>query len=540
MQINWDLIGKTPVLLIRHIFSFGGEEQVNFLAKRLASHNGSHENSVALVDKLIKDLFQSSVIRFEEQKVDCNNGVLIAHVITAGEAYDIVEMIERVIKMALSMREQEFDIKNIIATCGFEDVLKKQRKTQKYVIEGFRRGFDVLKKGASADIIELRNNRGYRMALLRQFTDKTSHIATQIATRKGLTMEVLHLAGLPVPTSMIVRSPAEAIAFCHRLLPKSAVVKPANTDWGIAVSTGLRDAIDIKKAFHIAARYGEVLAQEHIEGDDYRLLVIDGVVAGVTHREAFSVTGNGHDTVRELAISKLIDRSKNEFYKDFMNIDIEAPETALTLNRQGLSLQDKPEKGVKIRLRDNSNVSSGGEHREVTDICHPDNIQLALDATNVVGLDLAGIDLLSRDITVSWKSNGAKICEINPSPAVSVDIAPDLLFRRISNIMPVGNPQSECGDKLFITNKTERGSMMPHLFDQDLDSLTERQYFYQSYLTKGNRNLRLHISFDRLMHMGCPNKNVTKAFCSSELGDDAEALHELKCRLPPRCKIEFG
>jgi D-alanine-D-alanine ligase-like ATP-grasp enzyme len=539
MRVTWDKKGPASVARIDHRLPAYTSGQKELIARHLSAKQDTHGNIDAFLDLFVERLLLSRVIEFEGQEVNVRHGEIDIQVITTGEAYQVISFIERTLDKLINTAPAAGVAASILKSFGFDPDLQRKTKKKIYVIEGFKEGLDAIKIDPFSDVFELRNVEGKRLSLLRQFSERTSHIATQISTQKSWTMEVLRLAGLPIPVSSIVRSRSEALAFCARLRPTTSVIKPANTDWGIAVSTNLGTDDEVAKAYEIASKHGHVLAQEFIEGDDYRLLVVDGEMAGVTLRIPFNVIGNGRDNIRALARRKLIERSKDKFYKDFMKIDIEAAETNLALSRQGFALTDVPADGVRVRLRDNSNVSSGGEHKEVTGICHPDNIQLAIEAANVVGLDIAGIDLLSKDISVSWMNNGAKICEINPSPAVSVSIASNMLLKRIDVSGNEGESRSDIGDMLCI-GRTGSGRVDRRLSAyQNLDELSIDQYFHQTYLTRRHANFRLQVSFDRFMSWGCPNRNIRLALVNAENASDEGIIREIMRRIPSNCRLEI-
>src|SRR6185369_2316394 len=99
-------------------------------------------------------------------------------------------------------------------------------------------------------------------------------------------------------------------------------------------------------------------------------------------------------------------------------------EAQLFLGRQGLSLESIPADGQKVVLRHTSNISRGGTNWNVTARFHPDNARLAERAAAIVGLDLAGIDLITPDIERSFRDVGGAICEINPTPGLYMQEPP--------------------------------------------------------------------------------------------------------------------
>lgn len=373
-------------------------------------------------------------------------------------------------------------------------------------------GFDVIRTSSKYPSYLIRNAQGQTISVFQQFTDQTSQTSTRITTNKLLTAEVLGLAGLPAPKTFLVKSEAEAVRFFRKEKFRSAVIKPNNTDRGLGVYAGLTRENEILSAFDAAKKYGQLILQEHIDGDDYRLLVVDNELMGVTCRRPFSVVGNGENTVRQLFDDKIKWRASHPFYRNFNNITIEAADTIFMLQKQSLSFDSIPDVGQIVILRSNANVSTGGEHEDVTEKCHGDVKNLALDSARLVGLDLAGIDYITVDITKSWVETSGKICEINPTPALSVGGVPEKLFRRFAPLSPQQGA-AVLGDVLYIRgcscDKSEViKSRWPGLFNIDASDLSETQYFFQSFLAR--RKVRCLLVLDRAAFekYGLVNSNI--------------------------------
>lgn len=554
MQINWaSRTGDIPIATITHKWK-NVLVDIDIIASRIRRVINRELDDVALLNEYIRQVFMSKTTTFQGQRINADSASIIAEVIDVGATYDTVMWLDNLFALAGAPRFSETRIMQLFEQTIADAASSQGKPGSQFIQEASRRGCDVIRKTLGGNCFAIRDRFGDTIVFLNNFTftDRTGHIATQIATNKMWTMDALGLAGLPVPASLLANTVGDAVKFFSRSAPKPSVVKPVSTDYGIAVFTNLRSVNDVAQAYQIAAKHGPVLIQEHVPGDDYRLLVVDGVVAGVTRRKPFHVTGNGSDTIEQLAKHKLAQRARDRFYQRFNKIDVKSPEIAATLGRQGLALTDILPVGGVARLRDNPNVSSGGEHEFVdTASCHPDNLDLAVQAANVVGLDLAGVDFLSLDIAKSWRETGAKICEINPTPAMSVSTGVDLLLNRLRTA-DQGLSMAEEGDTLIITNgmvgsAAERldTSIMKYdqeagLYDQDLDELDERQYFYQSYLAKKHGNIRAKISLDRLLLYGCPNRHVTKAILDTSVVTDDRVVADIRRRLPPGCLVQAG
>ncbi|MCC7274842.1 MAG: acetate--CoA ligase family protein [Alphaproteobacteria bacterium] len=253
----------------------------------------------------------------------------------------------------------------------------------------------------------------WQMHVQHTFTPATSRIATYISTHKDIAAALLRAQGLPVPAGRRVGS-ADAAVAAAAAIGYPVVVKPTATDYGTAVSLHLRDEADVRRAYAAAARHGPVLVERQLPGDHTRLVVIDGRFISAVRQDPAQVTGDGRRSVAGLIDAVNAERT-DDVSASFKKIAIDA-EATLLLERQGLGLASVPEAGRRVVLRHTSNTSRGGTARNATALVHPDNARLAERAAAVVGLDVAGIDLITPDITRSFREVGGGICEINATP----------------------------------------------------------------------------------------------------------------------------
>lgn len=248
------------------------------------------------------------------------------------------------------------------------------------------------------------------------FTQFTSTVGARLARNKVEAAAVLRRNRLPVPQHGLVRNAEQA----HRIaeiLGYPVVVKPADQDGGIAVSADIRTGEELEKAFHRAReKSANVLVEQFIPGRDYRLQVFRGRCVWAIERVPASVTGDGVSTIERLvAIANADPRRGDGPHSPLKRLKLD-DEALELLQRDGLSLQSIPAQGAFVKLRRASNVGSGGMPVNVMDQAHPDNALLAERAAQALKLDVAGVDLIMPDISVSWKEVGGMICEVNAQP----------------------------------------------------------------------------------------------------------------------------
>jgi cyanophycin synthetase len=254
---------------------------------------------------------------------------------------------------------------------------------------------------------------------------------TEFTMFKDMVGDFLDMCGFPTPKT-INTFDEESAVLAASTIGYPCVVKPVAGHKGQGVTTGIADEQGVRNAFaNILKIYEEndiqfdgALVQTQVYGTDHRLLAIDGKFAAALQRIPAFVEGDGVHNIQELINlenAKIIrlDNARSPLCK--IKIDDDLLEF---LNLQDLSLQSVPEAGVKIDLRRVANISAGGVSYNVSDKIHPDNIQMVEDIANYLTVKCLGIDVLAKDISVSWKEGDFGIIEINAGPGVFMHLAP--------------------------------------------------------------------------------------------------------------------
>jgi len=253
-----------------------------------------------------------------------------------------------------------------------------------------------------------------RRVFWKNFTPDTSYIATTLSTRKDLTSRLLREAGLPAPRNVVV-SDAEVAVRAADSFGYPVVVKPVATDFGRGVTVDNQNSEQVFRAFQHAARWGHVMIEQQIFGDNHRLLVVHGRCIRVMRTLPASVTGDGELTVSELVNKNNFDRKDGLTAGRKITLDDQAREI---LARQGLTPSSVPRDGQNVLVSANSNRRNGASAELVTELAHPEVLDLAVKAAALFGIDVAGIDYISSDITRSPAETGGAICEVNVTPGL--------------------------------------------------------------------------------------------------------------------------
>jgi len=251
-------------------------------------------------------------------------------------------------------------------------------------------------------------------------TDGTSAIAETIAQDKELTRQMLRTIGVPVPEGRAVADAEDAWAAAEEIgLP--VVVKPRDSNHGRGVFTGLTTRDQVVAAFAHADGVGSgVLVERFAPGAEHRILVVNGQVVAASRGEPAVIVGDGARSVAQLIDEQLnSDPRRGEDCSSLMyTIELNAM-TLLVLEQQGYQPSSIPAPGARILVKRNGNVDT-----DVTERVHPEVAARAIEAARVVGLDIAGLDIVAEDIGQPLEMQGGAVVEVNAGPGLQMHVQP--------------------------------------------------------------------------------------------------------------------
>lgn len=253
-------------------------------------------------------------------------------------------------------------------------------------------------------------------------TSRTSAIAEYVACEKPLSKVLLSYCGVPIPEGEIANSPEEAWDKAQDIgLP--VVIKPSDGNHSRGVSLDLKAEAEIHKAWHLANEEGsEVIVEKFIPGSEHRVLVVAGKVQAVARGELIEVVGDGVSDIQKLIDEQINTdprRGEAEEYPLEPIVFSTNPLALLEVQRQGFEPHSIPKSGQKVLIQRNGNASE-----DVTDLIHPSIAQMCELAAKVVGLDVAGIDLVCEDISAPVHSQAAGVVEVNAGPGLLMHLKP--------------------------------------------------------------------------------------------------------------------
>lgn len=319
------------------------------------------------------------------------------------------------IDQAKKFRQDSYD--NYFKLHGYEDL---ELSTQILIKE-------AMKKGLEVELIDRRDNfitisNGKKKEYIKQATKTSldSYITVMIMENKVVTKKILEENGIRNPKGETYSDIEEAKLAYEKFKGEKVVIKPKSTNFGVGI-TIFKDNYtkeNFLEAIDIAFEFGDsVIVEEFIKGEEYRFLVIGDEVLAITKRVPANVTGDGESTVGELVEEKNKDILRGtDHKKPLEKINLGKIERLL-LDSQGKSFDYIPESGEIVNLRENSNISTGGDSIDFTDEIHGDYKELAVRAAKTVDASFCGVDIIIEDISLPPESGDHSVIELNFNPA---------------------------------------------------------------------------------------------------------------------------
>lgn len=254
--------------------------------------------------------------------------------------------------------------------------------------------------------------------------DSTSSLAVEIAGDKERTKNILKESNIPVPDGVIISKEKDL----HDVVTKLSfplVVKPISGNHGRGVTTNIKTYKGLIHAFNKARKISNsVIVEEYLEGNDYRLLLIDGKLEAAALREPAFIIGDGIKSIRELIKEENLNPDRGDGHsKNLTKITFDS-DTEFALSEKNLNLESIPNKDEKVYVKTTANISSGGTAIDITDIVHPYNKVMAERIANIIGLDVMGIDIIAKDIEVPIIKWSGGVIEVNAGPGFRMHLAP--------------------------------------------------------------------------------------------------------------------
>ena len=373
--------------IVEILFS-NNEKFKNVIKRALEKINNPHDT---ISEKLIKDIKEEGYINF--------------HMRLAKEYLN-------------NFKNKEFNL------VGYEDL---ELSTQILILDAIKRGIEFNMMDRLENFISLSDGEKVEYVKQATKTSKDSYITALIMENKLVTKDILRENNIRVPKGKDYDNIDEAKKDFRLFKDEKIVIKPKSTNFGLGISIfpGEYSREDYDKAVEIAFREdSSILIEEFMTGKEYRFLVIGEEVVGILHREPANVIGNGESTIEELVFEKNKDPLRGKGYKTPLEKIKLGEIEEMFLKNQGLSFKSIPKNGEKIYLRENSNISTGGDSIDFTDKIHPSYKDVALKSAKAVKALICGVDMVIDDIEEEAKEKNHGIIELNFNPAIHIHCFP--------------------------------------------------------------------------------------------------------------------
>ncbi|MFN9733080.1 MAG: cyanophycin synthetase [Microcystis sp.] len=301
-------------------------------------------------------------------------------------------------------------------------------------------------------------------------------LAVELACDKEGTKTILKDGGIPVPRGTVIQYLDELPAAIEEVGGFPIVIKPLDGNHGRGISIDVKNQQEAEEAYDLASAASKtrsVIVERYYKGSDHRILVINGKVAAVAERIPAHVVGDGRSTIEELIEITNQDPNRGDGHANVLT-KITIDKTALNvLGKQGYELTSILEQGAIAYLRATANLSTGGIAVDRTDEIHPENVWIAQRVAKLIGLDIAGIDVVTDDIRKPLKEVDGVIVEVNAAPGFRMHVAPSRGLPRniaapvIDMLFPPGTPSRVPILAITGTNgKTTTSRLISHICRQ--------------------------------------------------------------------------
>ncbi|NEO29189.1 MAG: cyanophycin synthetase [Symploca sp. SIO3C6] len=299
-------------------------------------------------------------------------------------------------------------------------------------------------------------------------------LGVELACDKEGTKQILRDAGVPVPRGTVIKFLKELESAIEYVGDYPIVIKPLNGNHGRGITLDIGNWEEAEQAYENAREISRaVIVEGFYRGTDHRVLVIDGKVVAVAERIPAHVIGDGSLTIEELVAQTNSHPHRGEGHDNILTKIVIDHNSENLLQRQGYSRESILGKGEVCYLRATANLSTGGIAVDRTDDIHPENVWLAQRVAKVIGLDIAGIDIVTPDITQPLRETGGVIVEVNAAPGFRMHVCPSNGLPRnvaapvMEMLFPPGTPSRIPIIAITGTNgKTTTTRLIAHIYRQ--------------------------------------------------------------------------
>jgi len=378
------------------------QELIN-LFKKLEINDEEYQNSLAIAMKLAEDPKQRDVF-----------GVLMG-ILKMGYIPYHIEKAHHYLNESL---QKDYNF------IGLEDM---ELSTQLLLREAVKRGVSLEIMDRKENFIRLKKAGNIQYIKQATKTSLDNYASILAMENKLVTKKILTEHGLRVPKGTEYTNADTAKQDFELLKGQAVVIKPNQTNFGIGI-TILKENTDehtFQRAVDFAFKHDStILIEEFISGKEFRFFVIGHEVVAILHRVPANVTGDGLKSIQELVHIKNQDPLRGKGYRTPLEkIQLGEAEDVF-LEMQHKNFDSIPEPGETVYLRENSNISTGGDSIDFTDDIPESYKRIAIEAAKALNVTITGLDMMISDHTQEANTNNYAIIELNFNPAIHIHCHP--------------------------------------------------------------------------------------------------------------------
>ena len=280
-------------------------------------------------------------------------------------------------------------------------------------------------------------------------TDTTGILGVELACDKEGTKQILAEFGIPVPRGTVIYYFDELQEAIDGVGGYPIVVKPLDGNHGRGITLDIHNYAEAEAAYDVAqeaAKTRGVIIERYYTGRDHRVLVVNGKLVAVAERVPAHVIGDGQSTIEDLIEKTNQDPRRGDGHDNVLTKIKVDRNTWKILERKGYTLDTVLDKGEMCYLRETANLSTGGIAIDRTDEIHPENRWIAERVVRIIGLDIAGMDIVTSDISKPLRDTDGVIVEVNAAPGFRMHVHPSVGKHRnvaapvMEMLYPLGSP----------------------------------------------------------------------------------------------------
>ncbi|MGL4741807.1 MAG: bifunctional glutamate--cysteine ligase GshA/glutathione synthetase GshB [Sarcina sp.] len=354
----------------------------------------------------------------KERVLDCNK-TLASQIVNKIKETSYIDF-----HMQVALNGLELSEKSTFSLRGFENM---ELSTQILLRDAIKRGIKIEVLDKLENFISLKKNEKIEFVKQATKTSKDTYITALLMENKEVTKKILQANNIKVPKGEVFENIELAKDSYSIFKNKEIVIKPKSTNFGLGISIfkNIFSKEDFEKAIEIAFNEDRsILIEEFIKGREFRFLVINDKVVGILHRVPANIKGDGISTITQLVEEKNKDFLRGKGYvKPLEKIKL-GPIEEMFLKSQNLRFDSILEKDQLVYLRENSNISTGGDSLDFTDDIHPSYNEIAVEAAKAAKARITGIDIMIQDINEMANDKNHAIIEMNFNPAIHIHCFP--------------------------------------------------------------------------------------------------------------------